>query len=73
VPVVSEIHAALLAAVHAHELPLAVTATELLPAVADTVWLVVASDAVHGAENENVLEMALTVEPPGPSAETFAE
>ena len=68
-PAVIVIQLTLLAAVHAH--PVAVV-TLALPVPPDASALNVSGDTVtvHGAENVNVLDRALALEPPGPTAAT---
>jgi hypothetical protein len=66
---VSVIHEALLAAVHAHPAP-AVTVVLPEPAAAVADWLTGEIDGSHGGVNENELERAPALTPPGPTADT---
>jgi hypothetical protein len=68
-PAVIVIHATLLTAVHAQPAP---TVTVLLPvpAAAATDWDVGEMEGAHGTPNANVLDRALSVLPPGPTATT---
>jgi hypothetical protein len=68
---VSEIHEALLAAVHEQVAP-AVTVTLPVVNTDDTERLVGEMPGAQGALNENVFETALAVVPPGPTALTRA-
>jgi hypothetical protein len=66
-----EIHHALLTAVHAQPVP-AVTATEAVPPPGTIVWLVGEIEKLQEEAKENVLEGALRLMPPGPTAAILA-